>query len=284
MAIFIEMIKILKSKIPRSFKKIIRSIYPLNVSSEHTYFFPKDSKLNISDFFMFRCDDYETVFIAENNLALLMAKPIDCKHAFYFFNSHGQLCGKYKDVSNSFHYALKITNQMTNNEKIGSFIHQTSYPSDVIIEDSILTSNKIYFQHRGYTGFRKKNGVNSCYSYMHGNFGGMYLYNDSFVSLSRQRVSHFYTPQIVIKPDRFYELYFCNPTDKKLVISISLIDKSLTSYEALSKVIKPKGSYLYKLDTFIDNQITNISWKTNLPVGRAAVFENNGLLFDVFHS
>jgi len=284
MVTFIEMNKILKSKIPLSFKKIVRSVYPLNASSEHTYFYPKDSKLNFSDFFMFRCDDFETVFIAENNLALLLAEPINCRHAFYFFNSHGHLCGEHRDVSNSFHYLLKITKQMTNSEKIGGFIHQTSYSNDLIIEDSILTSNRINFQHRGYTGYRKKTDENSCYSYMHGNFGGMYLYDDSFLSLSRQRASHFYTPQIIIKPDRFYEFYFCNPTEKKLLVSISLIDKSLNSFKAVSKVIKPKGSYLYELDTFIYNQITNISWKTNLPVGRAAVFENNGFLFDVFHS
>jgi len=31
-------------------------------------------------------------------------------------------------------------------------------------------------------------------------------------------------------------------------------------------------------------EVLNISWQSALPVGRAVIFENNGVLFDVFHS
>ncbi len=31
---------------------------------------------DVSDFFVFRLDEYETIFIAENNLALMLGQPI----------------------------------------------------------------------------------------------------------------------------------------------------------------------------------------------------------------
>ena len=39
---------------------------------------------DVSDFFAFRLDGYETVFIAENNLALLSGQHIKCTHLFHF--------------------------------------------------------------------------------------------------------------------------------------------------------------------------------------------------------
>ena len=69
-----------------------------------------------------------------------------------------------------------------------------------------------------------------------------------------------------------------------LIISIILVDKYNQSRTIGNSKVSPFGSYKFELNTFSESQIQNISWKTNLPVGRAIVFENNGVLFDVFHS
>ena len=102
--------------------------------------------------------------------------------------------------------------------------------------------------------------------------------------MSRQRSEHCYTPQIIIKNDKFYELFFLNPTSKMLIISIFLIDKFNKTRTIGNSKISPFGSYKFELNTLSESEIENISWKTNLPIGRAIVFENNGVLFDVFHT
>ena len=48
---------------------------------------------DISDFFTFRLDGYETIFIAENNLALLTGRIMNCRHIFHFFDKNGNLIG-----------------------------------------------------------------------------------------------------------------------------------------------------------------------------------------------
>ena len=278
------MINKIKSWVPNGLKKIVGYSYPLNRSIAYKYFQPNFDQFNLSDFFLFRCDDFETVFIAENNLAILTTNPVECKHVFYFFGISGSNCGRFEVNSDSFHYQLKIDSEMTNGETIGGFIHQTEYSSEFLEKIPSIDSKQLIFQHRGYTGFRRKESSSSCFSFLHGNFGGMYIRKGKLLSISRQRSEHYYTPQIIIKIDKFYELFFLNPTSKMLIISIILVDKYNQSRTIGNSKVSPFGSYKFELNTFSESQIQNISWKTNLPVGRAIVFENNGVLFDVFHS
>ena len=278
------MINKIKSWVPKGIKKIAWHSYPLNRSNAYKYFQPKVDQLNLSDFFLFRCDDFETVFIAENNLAILTTSPVECKHVFYFFSIAGSNCGRFEANSDSFHYQLKIDSEMTGGETIGGFIHQTEYSRELLEKTPIIDSKKLIFQHRGYNGFRRKESSSSCFSFLHGNFGGMYIDKGKLLSIAKQRNKHYYTPQIIIKADKFYEVCLLNPTSKKLKISIIGFDKNGKSRTIENSKIDPYGAYKFELDTSSKNEIENISWKTNLPVGRAIVFENNGVLFDVFHS
>ena len=278
------MINKIKSWAPNGLKKIVGYSYPLNRSIAYKYFQPNFDQLNLSDFFLFRCDNFETVFIAENNLAILASNPVECKHVFYFFSISGSNCGRFEVNSDSFHYQLKIDSEMTGGETIGGFIHQTEYSSEFLEKIPGIDSKQLIFHHRGYTGFRRKESSSSCFSFLHGNFGGMYIHKGKLLSISRQRSEHYYTPQIIIKTDKFYELFFLNPTNKKLKILIFLIDKYNKSRTIGNLKVDPFGSCKFELNTLSENEIGNISWKTNLPVGRAIVFENNDILFDVFHS
>ena len=62
------MINMIRSKLPNNFKKLLRHLYPFNSSIPYAYFQPSLNQFNVSDFFLFRCDGFETIFIAENNL------------------------------------------------------------------------------------------------------------------------------------------------------------------------------------------------------------------------
>lgn len=237
-------------------------------------------KSDVSDFFAFRLDDYETVFVAENNLALLLSEPVECEHIFHFFNTDGEACGLHRVNSNKFHYSLNIDTGMTNGVEIGGFVHHVRYSSSLTTKHAILLSD-ISFQHRGYTGFRKNSASN--FSFSHGNFGAVYLDNGKVKSLARLRGKHVYTPQFTIKPEYSYDLIFSNPTDKQTCISfllqnedsIKVIDDRCIHSHATHMLTIQKGDVL---------QESNIAWETDLPVGRCTVFEYNEEYFDVFHS
>ena len=180
--------KSIKKIIPKSIKKFLRySLFPFNSSIPFLYKEPIFDNFNVSDYFLFRCDDFETLFIAENNLALVLAKPILCKHKFYFYNKQGDQCGFYETTNENFHFNLKINKEIVGDELIGSFIHQTEYLDSNI--NILLSSipNFPYFQHRGYTGYRKKDTDDNLFSFMHGNFGAMYIKENKLKSLAIQR-------------------------------------------------------------------------------------------------
>jgi len=278
------MIKKIKEKLPNNFKKLLRHLYFFNNSVPYSYFQPSFDQFNLSDFFLFRCDNFDTIFIADNNLALLSAKPIECRHIFYFYSVSGSRCGRFEVTTDLFHYHLKINSQMTGGELIGGFIHQTIYSDDSLKKETEFSSEKLLFQHRGYTGYRRKGGDSYCYSFLHGNFGAMYIKNGKLLSLSRQRALHSYSPQIQIKINKFYEFYFTNPTSKDLKLDITLTDQYNKSHNVLSVKINPMGSYKFNLASTSKDLIRNISWTTRLPIGRAIVFENDGIMFDVYHS
>jgi len=238
------------------------------------------SKSDVSDFFTFRLDEYETIFIAENSLALLTAETLNCHHVFHFFDENGSPCGIHKVESEDFHYKLPIDVKMTGGNKFGGFTHHVRYSEELLQKYQELLDDLV-FQHRGYSGFRKD--VNSGYSYVHGNFGGICLDNKQNIrSFARIRERHTFSPQFIIKPNYRYDLIFSNPVDKEMRIKFILIDGD--SIQILKEArLNAYATYKLVLDRPIISNC-NIAWETNLPVGRCVIFEYNNEFFDVFHS
>lgn len=265
-------------------KKLINKIVNFNNNSRpHSFIFTKVQKINsdISDLFTFILDDYETIFIAENNLALMLASPVECIHIFHFFDNNGVLISFHESKSTRFHFKLSITEKITSGLKFGSFTHHVKYSNAITNQHNKLLHN-ISFQHRGYTGYRKD--LDSGYSYVHGNFGGIYITkNKKIKSLARNRVRHTYIPQLIIKPCYKYDFIFLNPTTKKLNIKFFLIEKNNVKI-LKEKSLVPYASFKFTID-FPELELeSNISWETNLPIARCIVFEHIDKYFDVFHS
>jgi hypothetical protein len=239
-------------------------------------------RADMSDFFAFRLDGgYETIFIAENNLALLSGEHVKCTHVFNFFNGDGVPCGTHKVDNSEFHYRFKIDKRMTSGIGLGGFVHHINYSNEVLGKYKKLLHG-LSFQHRGYTGFKKVKDFG--YSYVHGNFGAMYYQKSQKIkSLSRLRGKHVYTPQFIIRPNFNYDFIFSNPASKKACIEFVMIDGN--SKKTLKKVcIDSHATYKLTLDKSNIMSNCNISWETNFPVGRCVVFEYNEENFDVFHS
>jgi hypothetical protein len=236
---------------------------------------------DVSDFFAFRLDEYETIFIAENNLALFTARPIECKHIFHFIDDSGNACGVFEVNSEDFHYNLAINKSMTGGVMVGGFTHHIKYADNVVSQYDSLLSH-FDFQHRGYTGFRKMGQAG--FSYVHGNFGGLYFDKDENIkSLARLRTKHVYTPQFTIKPNYDYDFIFSNPVNRKIYIKFLLINVERTEI-LVYKCLAPFATNKFTFNQLGIENDCNISWETNFPVGRCVVFENNGDYFDVFHA
>ena len=276
---------LLKNIFPKSIKRFIRySLFPFNGSIPYKYDEPTFANFNVSDFFLFRCDNFETEFIAENNLALVLAKPILCNHKFYFFNKVGKKCGFFEVEDDGFHITLKINKEIVGGEEIGSFFHQTDYPNSDVNKLISEDTTPLFFQHRGYSGFRRQASKTPLSSFVHGNFGAMYLDNNKVKSLAVQRKKHFYTPQVIINPKKSYDFFFNNPTHKNLSVRIILSTKTNKFVMEREIVINPLGIYKFNLDNCSRLEELNISWETRLPIGRATIFEYQKSSFDVFHS
>jgi hypothetical protein len=276
----------LKRLIPLNIKKILRHIFTYHKTA-HPYktvgpkMFPG---INFSDAFLFRNEAFTTRFMAENSLALLAAEKVDCCHIFVFFSVSGKIIGEFHINDDDFHYQLDISSQFVGAEKMGSFIHQTKYSDHLLIEYSKVLGKHI-FQHRGYTGYRpEKKTAKSLFSYLHGNFGALYLdQKNDIKSLARKERGYFYTPQIQIAPDKNYDLFFLNPTHKKVSVSVGLVNNEGLMPNPIPQTIEPFGIYQYSLSNH-DKDITNIRWESNMALCRAIVFENKGPIYDVYHS
>jgi hypothetical protein len=236
---------------------------------------------DISDFFVFRLDGFETIFIAENNLALLSSELHDCQHTFNFFDGCGNFLSKFEISSNNFHYQLTINSEMTNGILFGGFTHHISY-SDEILEKYKSLLGDISFQHRGYSGYRKN--IRNGFSYTHGNFGGIYIDgNKKIRSIARSRGKHIYTAQFSIKPEFNYDFIYTNPLNRKTTIKFFLEENK--SFRLLNQEhLNPLATSKFSLENINLKNEANISWQTNLPIGRCIVFEYNKSFFDVFHS
>jgi len=235
---------------------------------------------DVSDLFAFRLDGYETVFIAENSLALLLSEHLECEHIFHFFDANGRGCGIHKVISDKFHYSLNIDEVMTGGVRLGGFVHHVRYPHDLTKKHSALFLD-ILFQHRGYTGFRRNSKSN--FSFFHGNFGLIYIDGTKIKSLARARDKHVYTPQFTIKPEYGYDLIFSNPVDRQICIKFFL--QSNDSSKVVDECcILSHATHMLTIKTGSVLQESNISWETSLPVGRCVVFEYKDEYFDVFHS
>jgi len=259
----------------KNLKELVRH-YPFDVFQTKIL----KRKLSICDFFLFRNDNFDCKFIAENNLSLLTGENIQCTHNFTFFDNLGKICSQKVFKSSNYKIDIQIDKEMTNHIGYGSFTHHVSYAREDLLRFIYL--KKLSFQNRGYTGYKYKK--QSGYSFVHGNFGGLYIDRlKNIKSLSRKRPTHFYTPQFSIKSGFSYDLFFSNPTKKPIRISIYKITEQ-GKFCIGSLVIEGFGTDVFKIDDLEVKQSFNVSWSSHFPVGRAIIFKHKENHFDVLHT
>lgn len=267
--------KVIKKLIPLGLKKFIyRNFPPYNFSIPSREISP-DLNISVSDCFLYRGRDYETIFVGENNIMTLLLEPIECHHELIFFNEQGIL-KTIKRTSMSRSVTFDLSNSI--DCEYCNFIHQIRYSKTDKDKVERFLQSGATLQTRGYTGYRKLGNI--VYTYVHGNFGGLHFKNQKVNTYSLQRVLHSYTPQYQFEPGYDYEVFFQNPTDRDLLFEVI----NQTNNKTINReVIQSLG---FSKTDFNVSEPTTLTWKSKLPIGRALIFENNpnSNHIDVFHS
>ena len=186
---------------------------------------------------------------------------------------------------------ISISEVNENLDDYGGFIHTTRYDPDSLNQCDLEVKDKIG-QHRSYTGYRSvEGGTDEVFSYVHGNFGGISNDDQGNIKLrATSRRPFCYVPQFSFESKLKYELFFSNPTPKKIRVTLY----SHSTYEDNSEIgyleIPSLGTKLFILDSELmpDKASNCIYWVSNLPICRAICFEHNPQTtlktFNVFHT
>jgi hypothetical protein len=279
--------KIVKRFLPHLLYKLIS--HPININFRYYSFSYKDPSPSVSDLFLYRKGPYQTQFIAENRLGMLMKKEIKCCHTITCFDRNGKVVGVLNTSKSDIHTHISLSEINQGLDEYGSFIHTTRYDLDSL-KRSALTEK--IGQHRSYTGYRSvEYGTDGVFSYVHGNFGGISIDDQGNIKLrATTRKPFCYVPQFSFDSNLKYELFFFNPTPKKIRVTLY----SHSTYEDNSEIgyleIPSLGTKLFILDSeLIPDKTSNcIYWVSNLPICRSICFEHNPQTtlktFNVFHT
>lgn len=221
---------------------------------------------SISDSFLWRTDNGFITKFKFSDIISLFYKFNNSRVEIHFFSKTNQLIKIFKinrlEISNELEISPKFLNNI---EDYGTFYiyHFIDKKNDILDNDVI--------SNRCYVGYSLNN---SLYSYMHGNtlakyvdINNQYGIKSNIVKLSLFQ-NHKYTIQKYFKGFDKTELFFVNPTDKKIRFTIEGKNNNLPSFHV--KIIK------------IKNEI--VSFKSNCLFLRPVVFSHLGKYYDVHHS
>ena len=269
-------------KLLSSFKssKIGQVLDELRKSQSHPYRILRRNPSNgtsISDMFIGRNGEFETVFLAENTLALTVGKQLPVEHKFTYFDELGQIIKIETCESNAF----MATHQMaTDVPNIYSFTHHTSY-RDEYLQKIHSDLRVLCRQHRGYTGFKFLE--QPLHNFVHGNWGAIYCSDrGSLRSLSTQRSMHTYTIQEFFQDKFEYDILIQNPTEKTLNVRVAGTDNYGNQQTTEEFQIQKFGFRLFQPEDL--QPIYSLS--SNFPVLRPYIFEisRSSRTCNVFHA
>jgi hypothetical protein len=256
------------------------------------YSFPyNDTSTCVSDFFLYRNGEYQTHFIAENRLGILEDQEVTCHHTITCFDRNGKIVGILNTSKSDVHTQISLHKISQGLDEYGGFIHTTRYDLDSLQKCHLKEKMEVG-QHRSYTGYRSvEHETDGIFSYVHGNFGGISIDDQGNIKLrATSRKPFCYVPQFSFESKLKYELFFSNPTPKRIKVTLY----SHSRYEDDSEIgyleIPSLGTQIFILDSELmpDKTSNCIYWVSDLPIYRAICFEHNPQTslknFNVFHT
>ena len=223
-----------------------------------------------SDLFIYRNDNFETIYIQENTKSLYFANESKFEIIIYFFNKYGKFISSIKQELSSYDHTIYLNKLAIKLDDYGCFFI------------SSIKKNILFKPHfRGYVGYKKRNSKQ--YNFAHGNFGALYVEDfkknifRSFVNFSKN-TKFFYTPQTMLNKYQYF--YITNPIDKVIDVSFFQFNKKLFLLD--TKKIQPFQTIIFNNKKISDGTVPVFS--SNLPALRPIIFEENQYYFDCYHS
>lgn len=241
------------------------------------YLKPKKKNLTVSDFFFWRCnEDFETKFFITNLASQILPdiKQVD-KIKILVFENNGGLLETKDFILQPFETIEFVFNDSKFREKYGSFFvfHQFDKLDDLI-------KNGCHIAERGYTGYKRKNGV---WNFVHGNhYSASLLSNGDIQSLiSTSLFKSSYKMQLSFKDCNKSQLIINNPDTKKLKYEFIYYDEHNNYLKRDRVVLNSRETKLYDLYHI---NLKFIEIKSNFIFCRPLVLKYYDSYFDIFHA
>lgn len=241
------------------------------------YYNANNKNESISDFFYWTfADGFETKFILTNICSQVLPDLNQNDNvSIYIFDNNGNFLKKKEILLIPFETRFVKFNDEELKGKYGSFFvfHKFLYFGDLI-------KNKCHIAERGYTGFRKNNGL---WNFVHGNHYAAALSqkNNIYSLLSFSIFKTFYNMQLSFNDAESYSIILNNPSKKKIKIELLLYsnDNSLVKIHLLK--IKSLCTEVIKLS---DSNFKYLKIKSNIMMCRPILMKNYKTYFDILHT
>lgn len=230
--------------------------------------------VSVSNYFFYRNDDFKTLHILENPAFIHNCAETEVVIRLTFHDRYGKVC-HHKDYRfSSREKLIDFSDFKASLDEYGGFWLS-------LIENK--NSNLPFIHHfRGYTGYSRSSTDPKFYSYVHGNFGALFLKNEKTHSLTRRSTKNFYyTPQVEI--GRQQDFFFVNPYEVAMETTM-MINSANGSQKVGELKLPPFGAGVLSAPKG-KWPGTTATFACKSPVNRPIVFEYyDNQAFDVLHT
>ena len=241
------------------------------------YLKPKKNNLAVSDFFFWSCkDSFQTKFYITNLASQILPDiPQDDQINILIYDNLGNKIDDIDLILNPFETHEFIFDNKKFQNIYGSFFifHKFKNLGDLI-------RNQCHVAERGYTGYKKKNGV---WNFVHGNhYSASLLPNKEIQSLvSTSLFKSNYKMQVSFEDSMKQELVINNPDNKRVLFEILYYDEKMEYINKDNFSLNGLNTTIHELT---QNNFKYIEIKSNIIFCRPLVIKYYDQYFDVFHA
>ncbi len=263
----------------KSFKnnRIINDIRNKILFKPSIYLKPLSNDLSVSDFFFWSYkNSFQTKFYITNLASQILPdlpQKDDVKVLVY--DDTGKLIDNVLISLDPFETKEFLFNKKIYENKFGSFFVFHSFN-----ELGDLIKNGCHVADRGYTGYKKNDGI---WSFVHGNHYSASLQKNQEIQslMSRSLFKSGYKMQVSFLDSRSSELVINNPDKKIIKTDILYFDENMKFLKKESIKVRGMNTLVYNLSKL---KFKYIEIKSNVIFGRPLIIKHYDTYFDIFHA